>query len=288
VTDIGRGQRLRIDQFTPTTTLDVGIDVASEHNLSFDISCFGLGADGRLVADEWLVFFNNTRSPGESVSALGPHGGDEQVFRIELELLPVEVHRLVFTVNLDGDGAMSQIAKGHIRVLDGAAPLIRYPYYGADFTVEQSVVVAELYRKDGWRFAAVGQGFAGGLDALVAEFGGEVDDSPGAEATAAPAPVPVPVVAPVPAPEPVAPAATPSAAPVRTHVFGLGPDLSGPPVSYKVLSQADKRFSGRFDPETVQNAVGSYASMGWTVVGTAVDRIGRKRDSLLVLLAREH
>lgn len=288
MTDIGRGQRLRIDQFTPATTLDVGVDVSSEHNLSFDISCFGLGTDGRLVADEWLVFFNNTRSPGDSVNALGPHGGDEQVFRIELDLVPVEVDRLVFTVNLDGDGAMSQIAKGHIRVLDGAAPLIRYPYYGADFTVEQSVVVAELYRKEGWRFTAVGQGFAGGLDALVAQFGGEVDDTPGAEPAVAPPPVPVPLPVDVPPPAAV-PAQAPAAAVDKpSHVFGLGPDLSGPPVSYKLLSQADKRFSGRFDPETVQNAVGSYASMGWTVVGTAVDRIGRSRDSMLVLMAREH
>ena len=44
----------------------------------------------------------------------------------------------------------------------------------------------ELYRKDGgWRCMAVGQGFNGGLDALVAHFGGEVAQ-PAAEPAAAP------------------------------------------------------------------------------------------------------
>ncbi len=46
---------------------------------------------------------------------------------------------------------------------------------GSDFALERALMVGELYRKDGiWRFAAVGQGFNVGLDALVKHFGGEV------------------------------------------------------------------------------------------------------------------
>ncbi len=37
-------------------------------------------------------------------------------------------------------------------------------------------MVAELYHKDEWRFSAVGQGFNGGLDAVIKHFGGTVPE----------------------------------------------------------------------------------------------------------------
>jgi tellurite resistance protein TerA len=60
----------------------------------------------------------------------------------------------------------------------------------------------ELYFKDVWRFAAIGQGFNGGLSALLKNFGGEE--------TPASAPAPA---APPPAAAPPPPAAAPPAAP---------------------------------------------------------------------------
>jgi tellurite resistance protein TerA len=53
-------------------------------------------------------------------------------------------------------------------------------------------MLLEIYKKDGiWRLCAVGQGFNGGLDALVQHFGGEVAGKP-APAPAAPPPSPPP------------------------------------------------------------------------------------------------
>ena len=46
-------------------------------------------------------------------------------------------------------------------------------------------MLGDFYLKDVWRFAAVGQGFDGGLDALLRNFGGEVVEE---EAPAAPPP----------------------------------------------------------------------------------------------------
>uniref|UniRef100_UPI0025F7C061 DUF4177 domain-containing protein n=1 Tax=Sporichthya sp. TaxID=65475 RepID=UPI0025F7C061 len=68
----------------------------------------------------------------------------------------------------------------------------------------------------------------------------------------------------------------------------LGPSLAGPPVSYKVLSHKDKFFGDRFDPDKVGEAIAAYAAMGWQVVGTATDRLGRGRDNLLVVMVREN
>ena len=69
---------------------------------------------------------------------------------------------------------MSQIGPGYIRIVAGGEEVARYAFTGAEFSTERAVMLGDLYLKDVWRFAAVGQGFDGGLDALLKNFGGEV------------------------------------------------------------------------------------------------------------------
>lgn len=38
---------------------------------------------------------------------------------------------------------------------------------------------------------------------------------------------------------------------------------------YKILTQKDKWFSGKFNPETLEAAINSYAAQGWRVVSCA-------------------
>ena len=59
---------------------------------------------------------------------------------------------------------------------------------------------------------------------------------------------------------------------------------------YKVLTQKDKWFSGKFSPEKLEQAINSYAEQGWTVVTTATADIpgfGTNRQELIVVLERE-
>lgn len=59
---------------------------------------------------------------------------------------------------------------------------------------------------------------------------------------------------------------------------------------YKVLTQKDKWFSGKFSPEKLEQAINSYAEQGWTVVTTATADIpgfGTNRQELIVILERE-
>jgi tellurite resistance protein TerA len=70
-----------------------------------------------------------------------------------------------------------------------------FSFSGADFQDEKAVIVGEIYKREGlWRFGAVGQGFNGGLSALLKHFGGT-------EAQASPAPASTPAAAPAPSPE---------------------------------------------------------------------------------------
>ncbi|MFV0127917.1 TerD family protein [Streptomyces sp. HMX112] len=236
-----RGHKAKISDLTPGTDLYVGVQIAGP-GLTFDISCFGLDAQERLSDDRYFVFFNQPASPEESIRLLGAQAGDTESFRVTLDRVPAHIDKLSFTATIDGAGQMSQIGPGYIRIVAGGDEVARYAFDGGEFSTERAVMLGDFYLKDVWRFAAVGQGFDGGLEALLKNFGGEVADeeppaqqpqavppsfAPPAQATPpAPAPGPVPGFgapapqAPQPAPSFGAPAAPAPQAPQPTPSFG--------------------------------------------------------------------
>jgi len=59
---------------------------------------------------------------------------------------------------------------------------------------------------------------------------------------------------------------------------------------YKVLSQKDKWFSGKFDPMLLEQAINAYAQQGWRVIGCAtadVPGFTASRQEFVTLLERE-
>ncbi|MEK9519275.1 TerD family protein [Streptomyces venezuelae] len=229
-----RGHKAKISDLTAGTDLYVGVQIAAP-GLTFDISCFGLDADERLSDDRYFVFFNQPKTPEESVQLLGAQSGDTESFRVTLDRIPANIHKLSFTATIDGAGQMSQVGPGHLRIVAGGEEVARYAFTGAEFTTERAVMLGDFYLKDVWRFAAVGQGFDGGLDALLRNFGGEVaEDEPAAPQQAAPGFAPPPQATAPPAfGAPAAPApsfgAPPApAAPPPAPAFG-GPPAPAPP-----------------------------------------------------------
>ena len=223
--DLIRGQRVKIADLTPALHLEIGVRVAGPAH-EYDVSAFGLDPAGKLSDDRYMVFYNQKSSPEGAVQML-PQSGGETRFAIDLSKMPRAVERLMFTASVDS-GAFSQISSGHLAVYVGGnggvggTELARFPFYGADFGNERAIIVAELYLKDVWRMSAVGQGFAGGLDALVLAYGGEVKAAPAAQPVT-PAPVPQPAPAPV---NPV-----PQSAPINSQRPGASPPPPAAPPS---------------------------------------------------------
>ncbi|MFE9439314.1 TerD family protein [Streptomyces sp. NPDC006602] len=205
-----RGHKAKISDLTAGTDLYVGVQISGP-GLTFDISCFGLDADERLSDDRYFIFFNQPKSPEESIQLLGAQAGDTEAFRVSLDKIPPQIQKLSFTATIDGAGQMSQIASGYVRIVAGGEEVARYAFDGGEFSTERAVMLGDFYLKDVWRFAAVGQGFDGGLDALLKNFGGEVaEEEPPAQAV--PAQTQAPTFAPPPqaAPAPPAPAPAPN------------------------------------------------------------------------------
>ncbi|MER5180425.1 TerD family protein [Streptomyces sp. NPDC002896] len=251
-----RGHKARISDLTAGTDLYVGVQISAP-GLTFDISCFGLDANEQLSDDRYFVFFNQPKTPEESIQLLGAQAGDTESFRVTLDRIPANIHKLSFTATIDGAGQMSQVAPGYIRIVAGGEEVARYAFSGAEFSTERAVMLGDFYLKDVWRFAAVGQGFDGGLDALLKNFGGEVAEeesaaqqpqaggapgfAPPAQASAPPAfgapaaPAPAPAPAPQPAARgfappqaPTLPAPAPSVHAAPTIAAPLAPPGAGP------------------------------------------------------------
>jgi tellurite resistance protein TerA len=176
-----RGQKSKLSDLGCGTVFEVVVALPSS-GVTLDLSCFGLDAADRLADDRYMIFYNQLASP-EGAIRLELSAG-RAVFQVKLDALPATVAKLVFTGAIDGGGTMRDIGGGSLSVGNAAS----FPFAGPDFADEKAIILGELYRRDGvWRFGAVGQGFNGGLSALLSHFGGTE-----AAPTPAPAPAPAP------------------------------------------------------------------------------------------------
>lgn len=237
-----------------------------------DASALLVGEEGRVRSDEDFVFYNQPRHPSGAVRHLPKKRlveGLTDAIETDLTALEPSVQRVVLAASADG-GDFGGVRDLCVLVYDAAAvppgqtgePLALFevrPETGS----ETAMICGELYRRgDGWKFRALGQGYASGLVGLATEFGISVDESeeagsgdggapmgaptgapevapppaPTGGMTPAPAPVPTPAPAPEPerAPEPApAPQAHPQPQP-QAHPqpgYGYPPPPAMPPVA---------------------------------------------------------
>ncbi|MFI5618350.1 TerD family protein [Streptomyces sp. NPDC051567] len=190
-------------------------------------------ADGRYAGPEALAHpyarsLPGVRVPGEPAA--------RHAFPADLDAVAGTVHRIGVLLVLapGGPACFGAVPAPYVSVADpDGAELACFTLTGlAD---ETAVVALELYRRQGdWKVRAVGQGYADGLGALLADGGLAAPDAT-ALATAAlrTAPTPAPAAPDRAAPERPAPAA-PAASPPVAVPAGAGPTAAGAPpaVSY--------------------------------------------------------
>ncbi|WP_101254160.1 TerD family protein [Streptomyces barkulensis] len=176
-----------------------------------DASALLLGADGRVRSDEDFVFYNQPRHPSGLVRYLPkrhePEGLTDSV-EVDLGRLETSVERVMLSASADG-GTFADVRDLVLLVVDadGGETIARFeirPETGS----ETALICGELYRRgDGWKFRALGQGYATGLVGLATDFGISVEEAgsaaPGEPGQTIPQPPPEPgFPQPEPMPEP--------------------------------------------------------------------------------------
>ncbi|MFJ2937711.1 TerD family protein [Streptomyces sp. NPDC087219] len=214
---------------------------------------------GRVPGVEWIAHPGAPSLPGVDVP--GQAAADHRL-AVDLDAVAGAVHRVSVLLALPGPRAGGAARFGTV-----AAPFVAVA--GADgaeiatFTItgldsESAVVALELYRRQGaWKVRAVGQGYEGGLAALLGDQGLErpADLAATILETVAPGPAPVAApaqhvpeaervrhTAPVTDPAPTAPAGP--ASPPPTPPSGTGTDTPTPATSGGPVNYAHPRRQG--------------------------------------------
>ena len=185
-----RGTRDKLEKYFDTSR-PLKVTLQLQGAATYDFCCFGVDADDKLSDDRYMIFYNQLSSPAGEI--IGEQTASAMSFTIKLDALPQTIQKLVFTGSIDGAGTMGEISAHKILIGDQ----ITAEFGGKDFEQEKAITSLEIYRKGGWRFNVVARGFNGGLDALLAFYGGEQadDDAPAAqtaqppEKSATPAPI---------------------------------------------------------------------------------------------------
>ncbi|MCX4749315.1 TerD family protein [Kitasatospora sp. NBC_01287] len=186
---LAKGGNVSLSKAAPGLTqvqIGLGWDARSTTGAPFDLDASALLCSaGRVLGDEYFVFYNNLKSPEGSVEHLGDNlvggeegdEGDEEVMLVNLDLVPAQVDKVVFPVSIyDADARLQsfgQVRNAYIRVVDqlGGQEIARYDL-SEDASSETAMIFGELYRYQGeWKFRAVGQGYASGLRGIALDFG---------------------------------------------------------------------------------------------------------------------
>ncbi|MED7953409.1 MULTISPECIES: TerD family protein [unclassified Streptomyces] len=183
---LAKGGNVSLTKAAPNLTqvqIGLGWDARSTTGAPFDLDASALlCSGGRVVGDEYFVFYNNLKSPEGSVEHTGDNltgdgDGDDEVVLVNLDLVPPQIDKVVFPVSIyDADSRLQnfgQVRNAYIRVvnsLDGQE-IARYDL-SEDASSETAMIFGELYRYAGeWKFRAVGQGYASGLRGIALDFG---------------------------------------------------------------------------------------------------------------------
>lgn len=148
------------------------------HQVDLDLSLFMLGANGKLPADEYFIFYNNMSSPDGAVhypgdNRSGEGEGDDEVIHVDLQGVNPAVEFLYFAVTIDqGDTRghhFGHVDNAYINIRNAADNSIICQYRLQEaFTQEDSLIIAAISRNGGdWTVGALGQAFSGGLGTLV-------------------------------------------------------------------------------------------------------------------------
>lgn len=184
---LNKGGNISLSKTDPSLVrmvVGLGWDERQTDGSEFDLdaSAFMLGETGKCRKDGDFIFYNNMASPEGSVTHTGDNRtgageGDDEQIKVDLSKIPADVHKIAVTVTIhDADArkqSFGQVENAFIRIVneDNGSEVVRYDL-SEDYSTETAMVFGELYRHGGeWKFRAVGQGYAGGLAAMAAQFG---------------------------------------------------------------------------------------------------------------------
>ena len=189
---LSKGQKVSLTKNNPGLTkvvVGLGWDVNqfdTGGDFDLDAAAFLLTNTGKISRSEDFVFYGNLLHPSGAVEHMGDNltgagEGDDEQIKIDLSKVPENIEKIAFTVTIYESEQrrqnFGQVNNAFIRIYNEVTgeEMLRYDL-GEDFSIETAAVFGELYKHGNeWKFNAIGSGYQGGLAALCANYGVDVE-----------------------------------------------------------------------------------------------------------------
>ena len=184
---LAKGQKVSLSKMSANLDLiEVGLgwDTATNSAIPYDLDAeaFMLGENGKVIGDEWFIFYNQPMSPDGSCKHSGDNKdgsgvGDDEVIQLQLSRVNLQVAKIAFVISINEAQARGHnfggVQNAYVRVVDKGTGKELIKFNLTDYFKEvTSMTVGELYLKNGeWRFNAVGQGLNTDLAGLCNFYG---------------------------------------------------------------------------------------------------------------------
>ena len=181
-----KGQKTSLSQMCPGLDLiqvGLGWDLGPGGvGYDLDVEAFMLGANGRVIGDDWFVFYNQPNSPDNSIQLLcdsttGAGDGDDEIIQVKLSQVNPQVAKIIFIVSINEAKErgynFSNVANAYVRITDvkTGRELVRFSLTDYYSTV-CSMMVGEVYKHNNeWKFNPIGDGTSDDLIGLCTRYG---------------------------------------------------------------------------------------------------------------------
>lgn len=196
---LSKGANVSLAKIAPNTTrflVGASWDLRTTDGPAFDLDVMALlvKADGKVRSEKDFIYYGIAlaagqpqgspfASPDGSISHHGDNltgagdGDDEQIV-IDTAKIPADIDKIVILYTIFDAAGRKQnfggVRNARLRIADAGAPDTDLSHFDMteDFSTETVVNVAEVYRNGAdWKLRAVGQGYANGIVAALADFG---------------------------------------------------------------------------------------------------------------------
>lgn len=161
--------------------IGLGWEMLTSNVLDLDVSMFMVGRGGKLISDEYLVFYNNLKSPDGSAQHLGDNrtgegDGDDEMILVNLATINPAVTELILAVTIHEAEARRHnfglLKDAYIRIVDVKTDRQILIYdLDEEFPTNIDVEFGRLVKQNNeWSFVASGVGGNGGLQGYVDRY----------------------------------------------------------------------------------------------------------------------
>ena len=182
--NLTKGSRINLKKENPTGKIFVvglGWDCGDSKNFDLDASAFLVGSNGKIIQDEYFVFYNNPRDPEGAViysgdNRTGSGDGDDETLLVDTTKINQQVEQIVFCCSISNGVERRQnfgmINNSYIRIYEQGSGVVLGTYFLAESATNETAFILGrlLNSSNGWEFEAYPIGYPGGLESLVEAY----------------------------------------------------------------------------------------------------------------------